>query len=187
MTPMIKKMVVRTIAASLVVSAGFMTKTALHENYTDDAIIPVKGDRWTKGFGDTIGEDGKGVKRGDKTDPVRALVQLNKTLDKVAEQVRACLKDTPVSEGEWEALLDLAYNNGAGTVCSRAKPGKPPQLMDLFHLRRYDEACERTKAFNCGPSGNPDAVDKCGPGKKILKGLVNRRAETYAMCMRDKT
>lgn len=187
MNPLAKKIVVRTLAASLVVSAGFMTKTALHENYSNDAIIPVKGDRPTKGFGDTIGEDGKGVKMGDKTDPVRALVQLNKTLDKVADKVRVCLGDVPVSEGEWEGLLDLGYNNGPGAVCSRAKPGKAPKLMDLFHLHRYDEACQRMQEFNCGPSGMPGViVDKCGEGKKILKGLVNRRKETFAMCMRGK-
>lgn len=182
-----KKMVARALAASLVIGSGYLVKTAVMEGYTDTAVQPVKGDKWTKGYGDTIGETGAGVKKGDKTDPVRALIQLQKNIDNVAAKIRACLDNVPVSQGEWEGLLDLGYNNGPGAVCSRAKPGKPPQLMDLFHLKQYDAACERMKEFNCGPSGNPGVtVDKCGPGKTILKGLVNRRKETYSMCMRDK-
>ena len=39
--------------------ATWIVGTAVKEGYTDKAVIPVPGDRWTKGFGDTQGEDGK--------------------------------------------------------------------------------------------------------------------------------
>ena len=53
----------RTVAA-LTLSAAALVGIVLHEGYTDRAVIPVKGDVPTIGFGTT-----SGVKIGDTTTP----------------------------------------------------------------------------------------------------------------------
>lgn len=176
-------MIRRIPAKYAVTTAALLVSLFLSEGYIDVAKRPIPGDKCTSGFGST-----EGVKCGDKTDPVRAAVRAATELERnYAEPVRQCLGDTFVSQGEANALFDLAYRIGAPSVCSRAKPGKPPKLMDLFHEGRYDEACRRILEFNCGPSGNPGVtVDKCGPGKMIHSGVQNRANKEYQLCMEGK-
>ena len=57
----------RTVAA-LTLSAAALVGIVLHEGYTDRAVIPVKGDVPTIGFGTT-----SGVKIGDTITPPKAL------------------------------------------------------------------------------------------------------------------
>jgi lysozyme len=59
---------------------------------------------------------------------------------------------------------------GVPTFCRKAQPGKPPNLIDLINAERYADACARIEAF------------KYGPGRKVLTGLVKRRAEERAIC-----
>ena len=59
----------RTVAA-LTLSAAALVGIVLHEGYTDRAVIPVKGDVPTIGFGTTTG-----VKVGDTTTPPKALAR----------------------------------------------------------------------------------------------------------------
>ena len=59
----------RTVAA-LTLSAAALVGIVLHEGYTDRAVIPVKGDVPTIGFGTT-----SGVKLGDTTTPPKALAR----------------------------------------------------------------------------------------------------------------
>lgn len=155
--------------ATLVVAASTLTGIALHEGYRSDAYIPVKGDRPTIGFGTTAG-----VKMGDRTTPERALVQLMREVEGVyADGLKKCIT-APLYPHEFSALVSLAYNVGVSTVCRKAAPGKPPNLIDLINSQRYGEACERITAFVYGPDGKG--------GKKILPGLVKRRSAERAMC-----
>jgi len=165
------------------VSAALLVSLFVSEGYLETAARPVPGDVCTEGFGST-----KGVKCGDKTDPVKAAVRAYTELERdYAEPIRKCLGDTPVSEGQFNALVKLAYRVGAPTVCGTAKPGKPAKLIDLFKAGNNAAGCERIKEFNCGPSGMPGVtVDKCGPGKKILRGLINRAETEYQMCIGGK-
>jgi lysozyme len=71
---------------------------------------------------------------------------------------------------EYEAYVSLAYNIGVAAFCRKAKPGSPPHLIDLINAEKYAEACQRIEAF------------KYGPGRKVLPGLVKRRAEERAIC-----
>lgn len=174
----------RRIPAKFVMTtAALLVSLFAAEGYIDVARRPVPGDVCTEGWGST-----KGVQCGHKTEPTRAAIRAYTELERdYAEPVRQCLGETLVTQGEGNGLFMLAYRVGAPTVCSRAKPGQPPKLMDLFHLGRYDEACKRILEFNCGPSGNPGVtVDKCGAGKKILPGLQNRAKAEYKLCMEGK-
>ena len=155
----------RSAVALLVLAASTLVGIAVHEGYKDEAYIPVRGDVPTIGFGTTAG-----VKMGDKTTPERSLVRLLDEIEGVyAAGVRRCVA-VPLYQHEYEAYVSLAYNIGVGAFCRKALPGKPPNLIDLINAGRYVEACARIEAF------------KYGPGKKILPGLVKRRAEERALC-----
>lgn len=155
----------RSAVALLVVAASTLVGIAAHEGYKDEAYIPVRGDIPTIGFGTTTG-----VKMGDKTTPERSLVRLLDEIEGVyAAGVRRCVT-VPLYQHEYEAYVSLAYNIGVGAFCRKALPGKPPNLIDLINAGRYAEACQRIEAF------------KYGPGKKVLSGLVKRRAEERALC-----
>ncbi|HJT51950.1 MAG TPA: lysozyme [Nitrosospira sp.] len=155
----------RPAVALLVLAASTLVGIAVHEGYREEAYIPVAGDVPTIGFGTTAG-----VRMGDKTTPVRSLVRLLDEIDGVyAAGVKRCVT-VPLYQHEYEAFVSLAYNVGVPTFCRKALPGKPPNLIDLINAGRYEEACARIEAF------------KYGPGRKILPGLIRRRAEERALC-----
>ena len=155
----------RSALAALALAASTLVGIALHEGYKEQAYIPVPGDVPTIGFGTT-----SGVRMGDRTTPERSLVRLLGEIEDVyAAGVRKCVT-VPLYPHEFEAFVTLAYNIGVPTFCRKAKPGKPPNLIDLINAERYAEACMRIEAF------------KYGPGRKVLPGLVKRRAEERAIC-----
>lgn len=155
----------RMSVAVLIVSGSLVGALVKDEDYRETAYVPVKGDVYTIGFGSTAG-----VKKGDKTTPTRALIRmLDEIEDVYAAGVRSCVK-VPLYQYEYEAYVRLTYNIGVPAFCRSAKPGKPPNLIDLINSQRYAEACERIEAF------------KYGPGRKVLPGLVKRRAEERAVC-----
>lgn len=155
----------RSAVALLVLAASTLVGIAVHEGYREEAYIPVAGDVPTIGFGTTAG-----VRVGDKTTPVRSLVRLLDEIDGVyAAGVKRCVT-VPLYQHEYEAFVSLAYNVGVPTFCRKALPGKPPNLIDLINAGKYEEACARIEAF------------KYGPGRKILPGLIRRRAEERALC-----
>lgn len=61
---------IRRTVAGLTLSAAALVGIVLQEGYTDRAVIPVKGDVPTIGFGTTTG-----VKLGDTTTPPKALAR----------------------------------------------------------------------------------------------------------------
>jgi lysozyme len=156
---------VRSTIAVMVLAASTLVGIAAHESYRDEAYIPVPGDVPTIGFGHTAG-----VHMGDKTTPVRSLQVLLDEIDSVyAQGVRKCVT-APLYPYEFGAYVSLAYNIGLGNFCRSAKPGNPPNLIDLINTEQYAAACERIEAF------------KYGPGRKVLPGLVKRRAEERKVC-----
>jgi lysozyme len=155
----------RMSVAVMVVSGALIGALATDEDYRETAYIPVKGDVYTIGYGSTAG-----VKKGDRTTPARALIRLLDEVENVyADGVRKCVT-VPLYQYEYDAYVRLAYSVGVPTFCRKAKPGQPPNLIDLINAQRYAEACERIEAFNKGP------------GRKVLPGLVARRAKERAMC-----
>jgi len=156
---------IRTMVAALVVTGATVVGIAQFEDYRGDAYVPVKGDVPTIGYGST-----KGVKLGDRTTPARALLRLYDEVEGVyANGLKKCIT-VPLTHYEFGAFVSLAYSVGVPTVCRKAKPGQPPNLIDLINSKQYAAACERIEAF------------KYGPGRKVLPGLVKRRAAERAMC-----
>lgn len=166
----------RVLVASLVVSAATLVGIATHESYVGEAMIPVPGDVPTIGFGET-----KGVKLGDKTTPVRALVQLLESTETHAVGVRKCLDGAFLYPYEFDAYVSLAYNIGVGGFCNSSIPAK-------IKAQQYDAACETILQFSCGPATQATRAkpgQPCYSAKKPmrqLKGLLNRRQEEYKIC-----
>ena len=151
----------RTLVASLTLSASALVGLAVHEGYRDEAYIPVKGDRPTLGFGDA-----QGVKPGDKTDPVRALIRLNQQADVFQQQMRRCIGDVPMYQYEWDSIISWSFNVGSQAACGST-------LVKKLQSFDYAGACKellRWDRFNGAP----------------LAGLTKRRQEEYQLCMGSK-
>lgn len=106
--------------------------------------------RLTIGYGHT-----KGVKEGDEISPAEAEQLLVEDLTAISDDLNR-LVNVPVSEGQYVALLSLAFNVGASAV-------KKSTL--LFHLnhKRYDEAAAEFDKWIYA-------------GGKVSEGLKRRRA-----------
>lgn len=155
----------RMSVSVLMITGSLLVSLADTEGYRDTAYIPVKGDVYTIGYGST-----SGVKKGDKTTPTRALIRMLDEIENVyAAGVKSCVT-VPLFQHEYEAYVRLTYSVGVPTFCRKAAAGQPPNLIDLINTKRYAEACQRIEAFNKGP------------GRKVLPGLVKRRASERAIC-----
>ena len=146
----------RTTIAALMLSAGGLVGIALHEGYSDRAIIPVPGDVPTIGFGET-----QGVKLGDKTTAPKALVRLMDDVAKREGIIKRCVR-VPLSQGEYDAYMSLAYNIGTGAFCNST-------LVRKLNAQDYDGACKAILDW--------DKVKG-----RALPGLTARRQEDYQKC-----
>lgn len=145
----------RIVVASLSLSAAALVGIATYEGYRSDAYLDIVGVP-TLGFGET-----SGVKPGDKTEPVRALVTLLASAERHANGVRACIK-VPLYPHEFSAYVSLAYNIGVGAFCGST-------LVKLLNQERYAEACQQILRW-----------DKAGG--RAVAGLTKRRQAEYRSC-----
>ena len=150
----------RTIIASLTLSAAALVGIAVHEGYREEAYIPVPGDVPTIGFGDT-----HGVKPGDKTDPIRALIKLSQHTENFQRDLKRCIGDVPMYQHEWDAIVSWAYNVGTGAAC---KSG----LVKKLKMLDYSGACKELLKWDKFKS-------------KPLPGLTKRRQQEYKQCIGD--
>ena len=145
----------RLTIASLVVSAAALVGIAVHEGYRGEAYRDAVGIP-TIGFGETAG-----VKMGDKTTPVRSLVQLLKSTNRHADAIRKCIA-VPLYQHEFDAYVSLSYNIGPGAFCQST-------LVKKLNAGDYAGACEEIKRWNRA-------------GGKVLPGLTKRREQEYRLC-----
>lgn len=154
---------IRLAVTVLTVSASVLVGTAMKEGYRDTAYPDpaTHGAPWTNGYGET-----RGVKPGDRTDPVHALVQLGKSLDDHAAGVAQCIT-APLSQGEFDASVDLAYNVGVAAFCSSS-------VARRFNTQDYWGACMAFLLYTKGRVG----------GQLVnMPGLVTRRWDNYYTCI----
>jgi lysozyme len=147
---------IRMAVASLALSASALVGIAIHEGYVGETYKDIVGVP-TIGFGET-----QGVRLGDRTDPVRALIQLNKTTSEFSKRVAACIT-VPVSQNEFDAYVSFAYNVGTGGFCSST-------LVKKLNANDYDGACS-------------ELLKWVYAGGKPVQGLVNRRQKEYQQCI----
>lgn len=143
---------------AMTVSAATLVGIAGYEGYSSVAYVPVAGDVPTIGWGTTTG-----VKKGDTIQPTQALQRLYRDAETAKAGISKCVK-VPLSQGELDAYLSLAYNIGPSAFCKST-------LVKKLNRGDYVGACGEIKRW-------------CYFKNKKHPGLVNRREDEYRICMR---
>ena len=164
-------MIQRQAIAGLALSAAALIGLVVSEGYSEKAIIPTKNDRFTVGFGSTFHEDGKPVKMGDTTTPVRALIKVQAHVAKEEKVFRESLPGVALHQGEYDIYLNWTYQYGTGAW---AKSSMRRHLLK----GEYPEACKALLAYKF--SGGYDCST---PGNKRCAGVWTRQLERYETCM----
>ena len=170
----------RHAVLTLALSASGLVYIAQREGYSDQAYAdPVHGTKVpTNGFGTT-----SGVKMGDKTDPVRALVRLRADANEKEVALRHCFGDIQLLQREWDAYVGLAYNTGVNPVCFNNDRSGPSTLKARLRAGDYPGACEAILLYDrAGPVNKPS--DRCShPENRTCRGLWTDRKRLRAMCL----
>lgn len=148
------------IGATAAALAGIAGYEGYRERSYDDG-VGVQ----TVGFGTTQMPDGRKVQKGDRLDPVRAVIALQADADRYARELAACIGDVPLTRGEWDAYVSWAYNVGTGAACKSTLVRKLRQTPPDY-AGACAELLKWTKA-----------------GGRELPGLVKRRQDEYRLCM----
>lgn len=158
----------RIAIGALCLSASALVGIALQEGYTTAAVRPLPGDVPTVGFGSTTRPDGSPVRMGDTTTPVRALDQKLRDVRKFESALQGCVT-APLTQGEYDSLVSLAYNVGAGPVCKST-------MVRLHNAGQHAEACAQFDRWTFFQGKDcRDPANRCG-------GLAARRAAERKTC-----
>lgn len=158
----------RIAAAALSLSAAGLVALALDEGYTEKAVRPLPTDVPTVGFGSTRRPDGSPVQMGDTTRPPQALALALREVRHFESALQRCVT-APLTQGEYDSLVSLAYNVGADAVCRST-------MVRLHNAGQHAQACaefDRWTFFQGKDCRDP--AHRCG-------GLVKRRESERAKC-----
>lgn len=158
----------RSALAALSLSAAGLVGIALHEGYSDKAIVPVKGDVPTIGFGTTAG-----VRPGDRITPPKALERALQDVQRFEGALKQCVR-VPLHQHEYDAFISFAYNVGSGAFCQST-------MVKVLNQGDYPAACAqllRWTFYQGKDCALPTNARLCG-------GLAARRQREYAQCMGD--
>ena len=156
----------RNALAALTLSAAALVGLVLQEGYTDHAIIPVKGDVPTLGFGTT-----DGVEIGDTTTPPKALARALADLQKFEGALKMCVT-VPLHQHEYDALVGFSYNVGSGAFCRST-------LVKKLNAGDYPGACREILRWTYFQGKNCAAPEN----SRLCGGLAKRRQNEYRQCM----
>lgn len=145
------------VRAAVALSAIGLVAIAGWEGFREDAYIPIDGDVPTIGFGHTAG-----VRLGDTVTVEQALTLLRGDVREAERGVLSCVK-VPLSQGELDAFVSLAFNIGASAFCGST-------LVRKLNSGDYSGACEEIKRWHYA-------------GGVSVPGLVARREAEYRRCM----
>ena len=146
---------------ALALSAAGLVGITLQEGYTDKAVIPVKGDVPTIGFGTT-----GGVKMGDTTTPPAALARALVDVQQYEGAIKKCV-NVPLHQYEYDTFVDLSYNVGAGAFCGS-------QIVEKLNAGDYPGACNQILRWRFYQGHDCSLAEN----KRLCGGLwVRRQAE----------
>jgi GH24 family phage-related lysozyme (muramidase) len=160
----------RIAVAALSLSAAAFAGLVTHEGWTEKAIIPVKGDRPTVGFGSTFRDDGTPVQMGDTITPVPAIKRSLAHIQKDELGIKACVT-APLTQAEYDLMVDFAYQYGVPTLCKssivrRANAGDYEGSCRAYLLYRF------VARYDCST-----------PGNRRCAGVWTRQQERHSTCM----
>lgn len=159
----------RIAIAALFLSASAFVGILQREGYTDTVVIPTKGDVPTLGFGTT-----EGVRMGDRTTPVKAVVRALADVSKYEGAIKRCVT-VPLHPYEYDAYADFAYNIGPTAFCSST-------VVKRLQVQDYVGACDAVLLFNKVSLDDGSKFDCSTPGNKICAGLWTDRLRVHKIC-----
>lgn len=161
----------RIAVAALSLSAAAFVGIVVDESYVEKAMIPTRNDRPTVGFGSTFHEDGRPVKMGDTTTPVRALVKAQAHVAREEKVFQQSLEGAYLHPGEYDIYMNWVYQYGTGAW---AKSSMRRNIL----ASDYVSACHSLLLYKF--SGGYDCST---PGNKICSGVWTRQQKRHAECM----
>lgn len=167
----------RIAVAALTLSFAGFVGIALHEDYTDTAVIPTQGDVPTVGFGSTVRADGTPVRMGDRTDPVRALVTAKAHIDREEQAFRDSLPGVFLTQGEYDLYVDFMYQYGIGNWRSSSMRRA---LLD----GDYAKACGALLRWRYAGGYDCSTLVNGQPNKRCW-GVWKRQLERHAKCLAE--
>lgn len=168
---------VRIVVAALALSAAGLVGIVTREGYTEQAIIPTKGDVPTAGFGSTVRADGTRVRMGDRLDPVRALYTAHAHIARDEAAFRASLPGVALTQGEYDLYLDFTYQYGIGNW--RGSPMRSQLLAG-----NYGAACDALLRYRFAAGYDCSTVINGQPNRRCW-GVWTRQQERHAKCLAE--
>ena len=162
-------MILRRAVATLALSASALVALVLDEGFTSNAVIPVKGDVPTVGFGSTRRDDGSPVRMGDTITPEKALVRALSDVQTFEGALKQCVT-APLSQGEYDAYLSFSYNIGSSAFCGST-------LVKKLNALDYQGACSELLRWRYV------ARRDCSVRSNNCYGLWLRRQGEYQRCV----
>lgn len=181
----------RVAAALLTLSAAGLIAIVANEGYTDDAVIPTKGDRPTVGFGSTFHEDGTPVKMGDRTDPVRALRTVQAHIGRCESKFRASLEGVYLTQGEYDLYLDFAcyqygMGNWLGSSMRRHLLATVEAQTPIRAAQEYRRACDALLLWKKAGGYDCSTLIDGKPNKRCW-GVWDRQLKRHAKCLAEQS
>lgn len=184
---------VRIAVSALTLSAAAFVGLATSENYEPQAMVPTKGDRPTLGFGSTFHADGRPVKMGETTTPVRALVLAQAHISKEEQIFRDSLAGASLQQAEFDVYMDWIYQYGTGAW-------RTSGMRDRILEADYRGACRALLEYRFMtstqvlPGWEPFKRDAAGratrwrfdcstPGNRQCMGVWTRQKARHDACM----
>jgi len=165
----------RTAVATLVLSVSGFLALVMQENYVEQAMIPAKNDRPTLGFGSTFHEDGRAVKLGEKTDPVRALIKAKAHIDREEISFRASLPNVFLYQPEYDLYMDWVYQYGTGAWWNSS-------IRKNLLVSNYQGACDALLKFRFMGKYDCSTLVAGKPNKRCY-GVWTRQLKRHKECM----
>lgn len=118
---------------------------------------------WTIGWGSTRNMDtGASINQGDTIDEATATRWLELEVDECAHVLEVALRDVPLNQNQWDALVSLAYNVG---------PSFGSGLLSALKSRDWQLVADKILLYNKANG-------------REMEGLTNRRREERALFLK---
>ena len=160
----------RIAIAAIAFSAAAAGVLFQEESWMGTAAIPTKNDRCTNGFGSTFKENGEPVQCGETITPPQAVKRTLGHIAKDETRLKQCVT-APVSQKEYDLLVNHAYQYGAHVTC------KSVMVTDI-NAGNYAKACEGHALYKY--SGGFDCST---PGNQVCSGVYKRGLNRKAECL----
>lgn len=160
----------RAAVAGLSVSALAFVALMGQEGWTDRAVIPVKGDVPTVGPGLTKRADGSPVQLGDTIKPLEGVQRSLSHIQNDEQGIKSCIT-APLSQAEYDLMVDFAYQYGVSTLCRST-------MTREANAGRYAQSCAGYLQYKLVAG-----YDCSTPGNRRCPGVWKRSLGRYQTCM----